>query len=53
MGQFFHGGIFHKGREFSMKGVLDFPALFKNDRKLNKNKFSQLKVRSNKTNERT
>jgi hypothetical protein len=25
----FHGEVFHGGREFSMKRVPDFPALFK------------------------
>jgi len=29
----FHGGIFPLGEEFSMEGVLDFIALFKNDQK--------------------
>ena len=29
MGGYFHGGIFREGREFSMKGAPDFPALFK------------------------
>jgi hypothetical protein len=44
----FHGGILHGEREFFMKGTPDFPALFKNDQKLNtKNKLFQLKVRSN------
>jgi len=45
----FHGGIFLKESKFSMKGVPDFPALFKKQTeiKLKKNKFFQLKVRSN------
>ena len=29
MGGSLHGGIFHGGREFSMKKAPDFPTLFK------------------------
>ena len=28
VGEYFHGGIFHRGREFSMKGAPDLPGLF-------------------------
>jgi len=34
IGGSFDGRIFHGGREFSMKGVPDFPGLFKDDQKL-------------------
>ena len=34
-GKSFRGGCFLGVRDISMKGVPDFPALFKNDQKLN------------------
>jgi hypothetical protein len=33
---FFHGGIFHEKKEFSIENEPDSPTLFKNDQKLNK-----------------
>ena len=39
VGESFHGESIHGGRDISMKGVPDFPAIFKNDRKLNKKSF--------------
>jgi len=50
MGDSFHGGSFRGGRGITMKGALDFPALFKSRseiKKNKKNKFFKLKVRSN------
>ena len=36
------GGISHGGREFSIKGAPNFPALFKSDQKLKKKKIQYL-----------
>jgi len=47
MGESFRGEISRGVRECSMEGELDFRTLFKNDQQLNKNKFFQLKERSN------
>jgi len=38
LGGFFHAGNFRGGRKFSIKGVLDIPALLKYDLKLNDKK---------------
>jgi hypothetical protein len=49
LGESFRGGCFLGVRDISMKGAPDFPALFKkrSEIKFKKNKFFQLKVRSN------
>ena len=39
LGKTFHEGTFRGRKEFSMEGEEDFPALFKNDQKLNKKSF--------------